>query len=94
VSKVKFVVAQPGGGAKEEVRTGNGQGWLVLGFSYDEEGARSKTDEKKSAADGYVIDLLKKDPEFWEKFVRLVQHPHVQAAIVGSQHPDQLTLDV
>lgn len=76
--KVKFVVAEPGTASKTEVRTGHGDGWLVLEFSYNEDGQRSKTGEKKSAADGYLISLLKQDPEFWEKFVRLANHPEVK----------------
>lgn len=47
--KAKFILAQQGGGAKKEFRTGTGDGWLMLGFSYDENGTRTKTDEKRSS---------------------------------------------
>lgn len=82
--KAKIVIAQPGGGTKTELRTGNGQGWLVLTFDYDEEGKRTKADEKRSAADGYVLQLMRQDPEFWEKFLRLAAHPTVVRALADA----------
>lgn len=76
--KGKLVLAEPGGKNRVEFRAGQGLGWLVLEFSYNEDGKRSKTGEKRSAADGYVVQQLKKDPEFWELFVRLANHPDVR----------------
>lgn len=79
--KGKFVVAREGGGSKTEVRTGKHEGWLVLEFEYDDDGKRKRVDAKQSAADGYVISILRQDPDFWEKFLRLAGHPQVQAAL-------------
>lgn len=74
----RFTLTTPGQGGKTEIRAGRNGGWLVLDFDFDASGNRVKTDEKKAAADGYVLQLIREaDPDFFEKLVRLSQHPHI-----------------
>lgn len=79
--KGKLLLTREGGGAKTEIRPNqSGEGWTVLDFEYDEDGKRKKLDEKRGVADGYVVELLRKqDPDFFELFRRLAQHPELQS---------------
>lgn len=93
MKKGKLLFTEPGGGRRVDVRPSKGNGWLVLEFEYDEAGQRKKVSEKKNVADGYVIELMRKDPEFWERFKRLADHPNLRLDPLAV-HPQQLKLDV
>lgn len=78
--RAKIVLSREGGGGKVDIRPGRHAdgGWLVLEFEYDEGGKRTKTSDNQSTSDGQVIEMLKRDPVFWEKFIRLANHPNVR----------------
>jgi hypothetical protein len=69
--KGKLLLTRSGGGNKVEIRPGRNGGWLVLDFAYNTDGSREKTNEQRVNDDDYVIELMKQDPEFYDRFVRL-----------------------